>query len=268
MPFTKDSREFDALVQANPKAIKILAEGDSWLAYPRQFFLFGKNSNIVDCLGDKPDIVAYSSSENGDEAVAMLCGEQKLALMKRIKHTDFDVILFSGGGNDLVGRYDFGFFLQKMTGNDWQSCIRHERLNKKLNQISLSYEELIERALEFSSNKKIKIISHSYDYAIPSKTGFELFDIFPMSESWMFPYLSQLDINQHEDQKSIAKYMLVKFQEMLLALEAKYPQNFYVVQTQGTLKENQWRNEIHPTPEGFKVISEMIYKKIKMALAS
>ncbi len=264
MPFTKDSREFDTLVQQHQASIKVLAEGDSWFAYPRKLFLFGKNSNIVDCLGDKPDLVIYSSSENGDEAVAMMSGEQKLSLMKRIKHSSYDVIIFSGGGNDLVGRYDFGFFLNpKTTGNNWRTCIDDSRLNRKLSQISYSYEELIERSLEFSSEKNIKIITHTYDYAIPSKEGFELFDIFPMSESWMYPYLKQLKIDDPEDQKNIVKYILTRFQETLLALQERYADTFHVVETQGTLQAHQWRNEIHPTPEGFKIISEMIYNKIK-----
>jgi len=266
MPFTKDSREFDLLIERNPDAIKILAEGDSWLAYPRKFFLFGKNSNIVHCLGDKDDIAIYSSSENGDEAVAMMSGEQKLSLMKRIKHTAYDVIVFSGGGNDLVGRYDFGFFLNPMKNGDWKTVLDYDRLQKKLNQISYSYEELIERSLEFSSNKDVKIITHTYDYAIPSEEGFELFDIFPMSESWMYPYLMRLKIENPDDQKNIVKDMLIKFQETLLELQKKYSSNFYVVETQGTLKSDQWRNEIHPTPEGFEIISNMIYKKIKLVI--
>lgn len=264
MPFTKDSREFDSLVNINPNAIKILAEGDSWLAYPRKYFLFGKNSNIVHCLSEKNDLTIYNSSESGDEAVAMMSGDQKLSLMKRIKHTNYDVILFSGGGNDLVGRYDFGFFLNKKSiGGDWKSCIDENRLDKKLNQISSCYEELIERTLEYSMDKNTKIVTHTYDLALPSKEGFELFDIFPMSESWMYPYLKNLDINDYEDQKNIIHYMLKKFQETLLNLQNIYPKNLFVVETQGTLNENQWRNEIHPTPEGFELISNKIYDKIK-----
>ena len=37
------------------KGIKILAEGDSWFKYPRQFFLVGGDSNIIDWLGNEKD---------------------------------------------------------------------------------------------------------------------------------------------------------------------------------------------------------------------
>lgn len=263
MPFTKDSREFDDLIAGADISIRILAEGDSWFAYPRRFFLFGKNSNIVHCLGEKKHLAIYSSSENGDEALAMMSGEQKLSMMKRIRHTPFDLILFSGGGNDLVGRYDFGFFLNRMKDGDWRTCIDERRLQRKLAQLSFCYEELIERAQEFSQEKSIKIITHTYDFAIPSKEGFALFDIFPMSDSWMYPYLHRQGIHQPSDQRNIVRHVLAEFQKMLLSLQARYPGVLHVVTTQGTLREDQWRNEIHPTPDGFKIISEMIYQKIR-----
>lgn len=262
MPFTKDSREFEDMSKGDEIRIKILAEGDSWFAYPRKFFLFGKNSNIVHCLGDRDDLAIYSSSENGDEALSMMSGDQKLSMMKRIKHTTYDVILFSGGGNDLVGRYDFGFFLKPMKTGNWRDCINDDRLNKKLYQISLCYEELIERAQEFSTEENIKIITHTYDYAIPSNEGFALFDIFPMSESWMQPYLVKNGVKIPSDQRAIVKHVLEQFQNVLLALQKKYASIFHVVKTQGLLKPDQWRNEIHPTPEGFEIISNQIYRKI------
>lgn len=141
-------------------------------------------------LGDKKHLAIYSSSENGDEALAMMSGEQKLSMMKRIHHTQFDVILFSGGGNDLVGRYDFGFFLNRITNGDWRTCIDEKRLQRKLIQLSYCYEELIEMAQEFPKEKNIKIVTHTYDFAVPSKEGFALFDIFPCQTHGSIPTFS------------------------------------------------------------------------------
>lgn len=55
---------------------------------------------------------------------------------------------------------------------------------------------------------------------------------------------------------------------MLLRLQTSYPGLLYVVQTQGALSDDQWRNEIHPTPEGFRIISEMIYQKVLQVTGS
>jgi len=38
--------------------ITILAEGDSWFAYPKQFFLFGEGSNILDYLSERKNLIS------------------------------------------------------------------------------------------------------------------------------------------------------------------------------------------------------------------
>ena len=186
MPATTDSRTYDKLLSEynGTHPIKILAEGDSWFAYPRSFFMFGKDANIIDHLADHSNLFIYNSSSNGDEAVAMASGAQKLSLLKRLAHNEFDYLFFSGGGNDIVGRYDFDFFLKKKEGDMlWLDCIKQERVAMKLDQIKRSYEIICEIVKEYSLNKNIKIVTHTYDYVTPKGTGFELFDIIPMGDS-------------------------------------------------------------------------------------
>ena len=107
---TSDTSDFQELVDENPGDTKILAEGDSWFAYPRRFLIFVKDANIIDHLAEKPNLIILNSSKNGDEAAEMVSGDQKRAYLKRISKMDFNLVLFSGGGNDIVGRYDFDFY--------------------------------------------------------------------------------------------------------------------------------------------------------------
>lgn len=259
MPYTSDSHEFDQLTVQYPKAKKILAEGDSWFSYPRRFFVFGAASNIVDHLGKGSKYVIYSTASNGDEALSMLSGEQKHAMMKRIKANAYDFILFSGGGNDIVGRFDFDYFIaEKQPGMTGLDCINKQRLTRKLNQLEATYEELIERVAQYSVNQNTKIVTHTYDFAIPTKKGFELFDIFPVGESWMYPILMDRKITDSQEQRLIARTILIAFKDKLITIQGKYQDRFHVVDTQGLLAENQWRNEIHPTPAGFKLIARKI----------
>lgn len=263
MPYTSDSHEFKQLSDKNPKAKKILAEGDSWFAYPRRFFLFGPASNVVDYLAKRKKYLIYSTSSNGDEALSMMSGEQKNSMMKRIKANYYDFLLFSGGGNDMVGRFDFDYFVEeKLPSMQALDCINWTRFNRKLTQISSVYEELIDRVLQYSSNTNIKIITHTYDYVIPTKKGFELFDIFPIGESWMHPILIERKITDPDEQQLIAKTMLTAFKNTLLKLQVKYNKIFYVVDTQGLLSKKQWRNELHPTPGGFRLVSKKIAQTI------
>lgn len=259
MPYTSDSHEFDQFVQDNPTATKILAEGDSWFAYPRRYFIFGAASNVVDQLGKSSKYVIYSTASNGDEAVSMMSGEQKHAMMKRIRANNYDFILFSGGGNDIVGRFDFDHLVdEKRSGMTAFDCINKHRLDRKLNQIVAAYEELIERVAQYSINQKTKIVTHTYDFAIPMKRGFELFDIFPIGESWMYPILMDRKITDGQEQRLVVKEILTEFKKRLVTIQASYHDKFKVVDTQGLLTDSQWRNEIHPTPAGFKLVARKI----------
>lgn len=258
MPATTDSRVFEELTERYPNAKRILAEGDSWFAYPRRYLLFGAAANVIDHLAKRPDLMIYNTASNGDEAVTMLSGEQKLQLIKRINHHHFDHLLFSGGGNDIVGRYDLGFFLRPhRAGMHWQDCIIERRLAMKLEHLKISYQILCELAQEHSQNTDIKIITHTYDLAPPSETGFELFDLIPLGSSWMQPYLLAKNIQSREDQAAIVGYLLGAFRQMLLNL-GETERRLTVVDTQGLLQPEEWLNEIHPTSEGFGKIANAI----------
>lgn len=51
MPFIKDSREFGDLIEEPDINLRILAEGDFWLADPRLFLMFGKTP--TSCTGSE-----------------------------------------------------------------------------------------------------------------------------------------------------------------------------------------------------------------------
>lgn len=259
MSATTDSQVYDDLVARNPDFKKILAEGDSWFAYPRKYLSFGKDANIIDHLAEESGLIIYNTSSNGDEAVSMLSGESKLSFLKKLSHNYFDYLLFSGGGNDIVGRFDFDFFIQENTGNlIWQECIHKERVELKISQIKATYEILCELTREYSKNEKIKIITHTYDYIQPRAEGYELFDLIPLGKAWIYPYLAKKKILDPDAQKNIVNYLLGKFKTAVQEVSIKY-NYFIVVDTQGTVRSNEWRNEIHPSSSGFGKIAKKIY---------
>lgn len=259
MPYTSDSHVFDRLVVANAGATRILAEGDSWFAYPRRYLAFGKPANIIHHLAKRDHLLIYATASNGDEAVTMMSGEQKLALMKRISNTHFDHLLFSGGGNDIVGRYDLDYLVKPyVPGMDRLAAVHQDRLQNKLLQLRAVYEELIHRVAQFSHNPHTRIVTHTYDYPIPSKRGYALFDLFPIGESWMYPVFKSLGYRDVALMATVVRYLLEQFRGMLQALAVEYAGRLVVVDTQGTLSKQHWRNEIHPNSAGFKLIAEKI----------
>lgn len=266
MPQTFDSRDYDDLLAkyytpANGGK-RILAEGDSWFAYPRRFLLFGKDANIIDWLAERNNLVIYNTSSNGDEAVAMLSGDQKFSLIKRLKHTEFDYLLFSGGGNDVVGRFDFDFFVQeKQPGGTWRTCIRDDRLALKIGQIEAVYRMLCELVGEHSKNPNIRVVTHTYEELTPNPEGYELFDLVPIGKSWIYPFLMEKQIDDPADQKAIVAHMLSEFAAALHRVEAAYPSLLKVVDTHGAVPPGEWRNEIHPTSAGFRAVADRIYQQ-------
>ena len=268
MPYTSDSRAYKNLVTDNPEAVRILAEGDSWFAYPRRYIAFGPPSNIVQVLAERDYYTIYSTASIGDEVASMMTGEQKFGFTKRLATNEFDIILFSGGGNDIVGRYDFDLFLKPRNSHKhWQDCIEIERLDNKLDLIESVYVELMERVFYYSVNPDVRVVSHNYDFCVPSPDGYELFDLIPIGESWIYPILQEKYFTDGDEQKAVIRFMLERFAERLALVENRYPGKLFITNTQGTLSPNQWRNEIHPTPAGFRKIASLVHRSIQKALA-
>lgn len=259
---------FDTLAKAFPERIKILAEGDSWFAYPRQFLLFGAANNVIDWLkkGYKDKLLVKDIASNGDEAVGMLSGEAKLELLERLTKSFFDLLLFSGGGNDIVGRFDFEYFLLPKTSPDqsWQDCIHMERFERRLTMIKLAYLDLVELTRQYSKNPEIQIITHTYDLAIPDPRGASflggMLDI-DDGQSWMHPYLLLKGIEDRKDQEAIVSFLLTRFKDEMVSLEEATGGVLKVVNTHGIIARDEWLNEIHPNSKGFEKIANHIYKE-------
>ncbi len=104
---TSLSSDFHAMCRRKPHRVGIVAEGDSWFAYPRKWIAFGADINIVHHIADKlrgsdsANLLRLAS--NGDEAVEMTSGPQFQTLYKILKNNrdHIHLLLFSGGGNEL-----------------------------------------------------------------------------------------------------------------------------------------------------------------------
>jgi hypothetical protein len=262
---TRDN--FRILSKTYPDKKKILAEGDSWFAYPPKFILFGAASNVVDWLKKKHSdtLLIDDISSNGDEAVAMLSGDSKLEFLRRINEDHFDMLLFSGGGNDIVGRYDFDYFLlPKTTGNTWEDCINRGRFQRRLEMVERAYADLVELVVQYSENPNIQIVTHTYDIPIPSKDGATFFGGLlqvDKGRSWMYPYLMDKGISDSSDQCAIAQYMLTEFKGAINRVAVAADGRLKIVDTQGTVEHDEWVNEIHPNSEGFEKVAEKFFEE-------
>ena len=269
--FTRNFQEFDTMLETFPNRVNIIAEGDSWFAYPHKWFIYGEPSNLIDYISKYTQTKAnfLSLATNGDEAISMLSGEQKhtlIKLMKKYKNKKkfkpIDLLLFSGGGNDLVGEDDFErFIVRDARGlSEAFECIEMDRLDRKILEISLAYEELLDIRDYYSPNTIV--MTHTYDYPYPSNKGAKFLGGLIKTKSWVKRFMDKAHIAP-ELQSDVIKIFMDKSANSILGIQDKRD-GFIVVDTRGTLKSKKyWLNEIHPTSKGFKKISKKIYKRMK-----
>ncbi|MGJ8653813.1 MAG: hypothetical protein ACSHX8_11105 [Opitutaceae bacterium] len=269
---TGSPKDFTWLCKNTDNRIGIVAEGDSWFAYPPKGLVFGKRANIIDWIASavrrtkKANLLRLES--NGDEAIAMVSGDQKhqLAELLEVNGSKIHFLLFSGGGNDVVGKWDMERLLNEyQPGFTAKDCINTTRFNRKLQRVSLAYQELIELCEDYSPTTRI--ITHTYDAVTPSKTGGTFLWGLIKTKPWIYPYLVKKNIPTNLHAK-IADILLQALRDQLKVI-ANRPKNrgkFIVVDTYGTLRPghgSDWINEIHPTSSGFKRITKLVYAKMR-----
>ena len=199
----------------------------------------------------------------------MVSGKQKHQLVDLLRwHESHDVkpvdlLLFSGGGNDVVGHNDFERFLRPYkSGYTARKCVNIDRLNRKAQQIGLAYEELADIRDHYS--RTTVIMTHTYDYPYPSNQGGVFLGGLIQTKAWMKRFMDQEDIKiPPRLQADVVRIFMETLAKQIIKV-GQNRQNFVVVDTLETLRgKKMWLNEIHPTSKGFEQIGEKIYTEMK-----
>lgn len=247
--------------------LKILAEGDSWFDYPA--FIKG---GIIPRLEELLGVPILSLAKAGDEVRYMLGVEQRKLLSSYLYYGSgtsgkFDALLFSGGGNDIVGD-PMAIWI-----NNWDPKISPEKhINSQhygsaLALVQAGYEELI--VLRDSLSPNTHIFFHVYDYAIPNGKGICHLGpwLKPALDLRGFPELPQDPRKIPQSARfRVVKEMLRQFAVMLNTLIANQPKDSKIslIPTQGKLVPvvNSWHNELHPSSEGYDLFTEIFKVEI------
>jgi hypothetical protein len=266
---TGREREFELMLALRPDRPSLVAEGDSWFAYPSPNLAgIDNRSNVINWLTRSARLNLLQLASNGDEAVQMLTGPGKHRLLRVLQRFPVDFLLFSGGGNDIVGRHDFDFLLRDgsdIHSNDCRDYLHTGRVERRLALIEMSYADLVDYCGEYSRNDRIRIITHCYDYAIPGPGGAVFAGGLLRPDggrSWMHPALLQKNIPTCHH-AAIARHLIDALAERLLRLQQRHPERLFVVDTRGQVRPAEWVNEIHPDRQGFGRISQLILHELR-----
>lgn len=237
------------------RPFRIIAEGDSWFHYPVPF----KGGGIPAFITRKTDVHILNLAHYGEEVRQMLGVEQRRILEQILADdaTRPDALLFSGGGNDLVGD-QFCLWLNQRGGSDEPAAaINTLILDHVFAVVRKGYQDLI--SMRDTLAPLCHIFVHPYDFPMPSNVG--VCGIGP----WLKPSLDYRGWTDPDVQFEVVKLLLTRFRELLEQLIAQNPGapnrgEITLVNTHGTLDpkpaSKHWGNEIHPSPAGFGLIAD------------
>ena len=85
-------------IRNHPDWPVIISEGDSWFSFPL-------HANTIDHLDEMANrkISLLRLESNGDELLEIFGSKQKTKLRRYLERYPVEALLFSGGGNDIVG---------------------------------------------------------------------------------------------------------------------------------------------------------------------
>lgn len=227
-------------------ARKILAHGDSWFDYP---WILGTGGGVIDHLQAMIGTPILNIAHHGDSTETMLGLEKRKQLEKHLPGTD--VLLFSGGGNDIAGDQ----FVLWLNDAEWcmgdvNQAIDSVRLKAVMDLIIETYRDLIEIRDRLAPD--CLLVTHAYDFPIPSDHG--VCGLGP----WLKPGLDYCGWTSPADQKFIAALVMAQFGQRLQQLadeQVALGKKHIHLATLGTVSADDWANEIHLNHNGLDKIA-------------
>lgn len=238
---------------AAPTPLVMLAHGDSWFDYP----LAGNsvswtNTDVIAQLEAMGNInpVILNVSHHGDATTDEMSLPKQERMINGLQDPSNwmgsgkpDVILFSGGGNDIAGD-QFCIFLDYATPG--ATGLNGARFQKVLGLVEASYLDLF--AFRDLYAQGVPIFGHCYDFPVPN-------GVHPVCAGpWLKPSLDYCGWNMAQG-TAIIHQALSDFRALLLRLAGTATNNFALIDTQGLLGPADWANELHPYPDGFKSVA-------------
>jgi hypothetical protein len=235
--------------------LQIFAEGDSWFEYPVPFF----GGGIIPRLEDRLGVPILNLAKAGDEVRYMLGVEERAVLTKHLIDGSpaggrWDVLLFSGGGNDIVDNPMALWVKDFDPAIPIANHINQPRFSAALTLVRAGYEDLI--ALRDKLSPDTHLVFHGYDFAIPDGRGICFLG------PWLKPTFDLRKFPNVAARQAVVKAMLQQFAAMLDSLTGP---KVTFINTQGTLSPQtaSWHNELHPARAGFEKFADLFQQKLK-----
>jgi hypothetical protein len=249
---------------AGKQNLRILAEGDSWFEYPLPVT---HGDGVIYQLQKLLGYEIANMAHRGLEVEQMMGLSIRQEIITRLSdpRIRFDALLFSGGGNDIVGDQFCIWLKDSLPVPPPTQMLDMNAVSSALAILEAEYRELVDIRNQYSPQTVIFV--HAYDF--PPITGKGVCGAGPWlkpSLDYAYQHLGVANPNPN-DEFVVVKTLMQMFGAMLDRIAADPAvQKFIVVPTQGTLTPDasDWQNEIHPSSGGFAKIA----KKFQASLAT
>ncbi len=254
----------------------LIAEGDSWFALPDVFFFYPCDIiNQLESFGYEIESVAGRGQRLQDMVKHTGPIKNKIKKNKKPK-----AILFSGGGNDVLGR------LPQMLneGGYGKPVINIHKAKQVVTCIEEQYEQWlcsVTKICKKHHRTKIPILIHGYGYVVPNNQQ----TFYPWV--WLYPHFRRKKQMNLQANTTALAVLMDLFNKMLSNLPKKGKLNHvkYIdvrdclsnsLVCRDNPEENytetnlcnaefqmDWNDEIHPTSDGFLKIAKKFRKEIE-----
>lgn len=244
----------------------VISEGDSWFSYAN---VIGRLDELEGQTGAEENQRPWALlrlEENGNEVMTILSGSQRAKLRKLFKTWKLDALLFSGGGNDIIGPDLWPLLGRFQQGMLATQVVVRSRLDRRINQIKDCYRELLDMLAD-ADQETTKVFVNSYDYVVPSTKGVKLFKLFKLAGPWVLPSLEDKDKKiPAELYPGVIKTLIDRFADAVdeVAAEPGNTGRLIRVETRNLIKDD-WQDEIHPDLKGAKRVAAAFETALRTA---
>jgi hypothetical protein len=240
---------FSASIKAHSSWPVVISEGDSWFSFP-------VHANIIDHLDD---MVARRMSllrleRSGDEVMSMTSESKLATLGGYLQRYKPHVLLFSGGGNDIVGYELLQFIAPRGKTFDVEAALDTAALRTRLKAIRDSYTRLI--AMRDAKAPDCRIVTHGYGNVIPSGRKAKLWGI--TAGPWIKPFLTAQGYRNKTEQKAIVTELLARFNALLDG----FGTDILKLDIASVIDDDEWNDELHPTRKGFQDAAKVFHEAL------
>lgn len=226
------------------KGLRIVSEGDSWFQYPLLL------DDVIDHLFDRYAILSLDAA--GDLMADIMRQNELVAAVAQERP---DVVLLSGGGNDVLSGARLSSLLPPYAEGRKAQAYLGPEFEANLKSVARDYDTLVGRVLAVRPG--VRVICHTYDYVLPANSR------------WLGRPLAKIGIRDAALQCAILRCIVDRFHTVLSEIAAGH-QDVQVVDCRGVVGNRRWHDELHPTSAGYGAVAACFIPAIegKPGLAS